>query len=470
MKKIISILLTIIMGIACFGFLAACGGEEVGPQWTTTGELVKDEDGNIVYDNVELRLTNVVTAQDKGVLEGLIGKFNRQYRDKITIISNSITESQFETEVAKRITNNNNAPDFIMSHQEGQKQLVDLKMLQPFDEALEKSGIDIKIDDYSTALSDFSKYGTDELYSIPVDAQSMLVLYNKDILAELGGALPKNHAELVALCARAKDANYTPIAWTTQMEQFQSYLFVTALLQNGVELYNENSYRAEWSAGENLQAFKTAINSIKDLVVYSPANRSNKDVTADFMGNKCLFYVGVPWDMQSLLESYAQQHTDNDLEKAAEKIGGTSITKWFAMDESKPYANTIYGDSHFFAMTRMVQDITKKAAICEFVKWFSQEVSVQLEWVETGHMSVCNLVTSSPEYSENFYAKNYVTEFYPDINNFVSTGQTPYFLELRTYLGQIILTLLSESNTLTDDEVIKLNEDKFNAQVDLANM
>ena len=237
-----------------------------------------------------------------------------------------------------------------------------------------------------------------------------------------------------------------------------------------MELYNENSYRAEWSAGENLQAFKTAINSIKDLVVYSPANRSNKDVTADFMGNKCLFYVGVPWDMQSLLESYAQQHTDNDLEKAAEKIGGTSITKWFALDESKPYASIIYGDSHFFAMTRMVQDITKKAAICEFVKWFSQEVSVQLEWVETGHMSVCNLVTSSPEYSENFYAKNYVTEFYPDINNFVSTGQTPYFLELRTYLGQIILTLLSESNTLTDEEVIKLNEDKFNAQVDLANM
>ena len=52
MKKIISILLTIIMGIACFGFLAACGGEEVGPQWTTTGELVKDEDGNIVATGV----------------------------------------------------------------------------------------------------------------------------------------------------------------------------------------------------------------------------------------------------------------------------------------------------------------------------------------------------------------------------------------------------------------------------------
>ena len=93
MKKFIALVMAAAMALS----LAACGGEEVGPQWTTTGELVKDEDGNIVYDNVELRLTNVVTAQDKGVLEGLIGKFNRQYRDKITIISNSITEIIFRS-------------------------------------------------------------------------------------------------------------------------------------------------------------------------------------------------------------------------------------------------------------------------------------------------------------------------------------------------------------------------------------
>ena len=174
--------------------------------------------------------------------------------------------------------------------------------------------------------------------------------------------------------------------------------------------------------------------------------------------------------MKSLLVSYAQQHTDNDVEKVKDKIGGTSMAKWFAMDESKPYADTIYGDSHFFAITRVVSDITKKAAICEFVKWFSQEVSVQTEWVETGHMSVCNKVTSSPEYTENFYAKNYVTQFYPDINNFVSTGQTPFFSELRTYLGQIIVTVLNSTNTLTDEQVIESNQEKFNGQVDLSGM
>ncbi len=469
MKKFITIFIAVVLSLVCVFAFTSCKGKK-SDGWTTTGELVKDENGNIVYDNVELRFTNVVAAEDKGVLDALVAKFNRKYRDRINVISNTISEDQFETEVAKRITNNNNAPDFIMSHQEGQKQLVEFKFLQPFDEALEKSGIEINIEDYATALSAFAKYGTDELYSIPVDAQSMNVLYNKDILAECGGVLPRNRDELDKLCATAKAKGYTPISWTTEVKQFQSYLFVTALLQNGAKLYNESTYYAEWATGKNLDSFKTAIESIRLLTGDSPVNRSKKDVLAEFLGNKCLFYFGLPWDMKSLLVSYAQQHTDNDVEKVKDKIGGTSMAKWFAMDESKPYADTIYGDSHFFAITRVVSDITKKAAICEFVKWFSQEVSVQTEWVETGHMSVCNKVTSSPEYTENFYAKNYVTQFYPDINNFVSTGQTPFFSELRTYLGQIIVTVLNSTNTLTDEQVIESNQEKFNGQVDLSGM
>ena len=470
MKKITSILVAAVISLTCAFAFTACGGKKSGPDWTTTGEIVRDEDGNIVYDNVELRFTNVVAGADKGTMEALIGKFNRQYRDKISIISNSISEDEFETEVAKRITNNNNAPDFIMSHQEGQKQLIDLNFLQPFDEALEQSGIEINLEDYASSLSAFSKYGTDELYSVPVDAQSMTVMYNKEILAECGGELPTNRDELDALCATAKAKGYTPISWSTDVKQFQSYLFVTALLQNGVELYNESTYYAEWATGENLEAFKTAINSIRLLTGHSPANKSNKTVLEEFLGNKCLFYFGLPWDMQSLLESYAQTYTGNDVEKVQDKIGGTSMAKWFAMDASQPYADTVYGDSHFFAITRVVTDITKKAAICEFVKWFSQEVSVQTEWVGTGHMSVCNKVTSSPEYTENFYAKNYVMQFYPDIDSFVSTGQTPYFLELRTYLGQIITTVLSDTNKLSDEQVIKSNQDKYNGQVDLSVM
>ena len=180
MKKIIVLILSVIMCFACIP-LVACGGN-TDPGWTTTGTLEKDADGNVIFDNVEIRLSHVVTSEDKDVLESLISDFNREYRDRISVIPNSINEKSFETDIAKRITNNNSAPDFIMSHQAGQKQLFDLKMLQPYDDVMRESGITLSLDDYSKSLSTYSKYGGDELYSVPCDAQSMMVLYNKKLL------------------------------------------------------------------------------------------------------------------------------------------------------------------------------------------------------------------------------------------------------------------------------------------------
>ena len=470
MKKIIVLILSVIMCFACIP-LVACGGN-TDPGWTTTGTLEKDADGNVIFDNVEIRLSHVVTSEDKDVLESLISDFNREYRDRISVIPNSIKEESFETDIAKRITNNNSAPDFIMSHQAGQKQLFDLKMLQPYDDVMRESGITLSLDDYSKSLSTYSKYGGDELYSVPCDAQSMMVLYNKKLLKACGYEnLPSSHAELKAMAETVKNKGYTPIAWSASMGQFQTYMFITALMQNGVKLYDASSYRAAWASdAENLAAIKSAVQAVKDLSDISSANRSVKDILNDFLNDRSLFYVALPWNMKSTLQAYANKYTDGKIDAVSESIGGTSIAKWFAVDPEKDYAATVYGDAHFFAITRSVTDITKKAAICEFVKWFTSKSSVQVKWGETGHLSVCNKVVSDDAYSENFFSNNYVSRFYPDINKFACTGQNPHFGDLRTYLGQIVITALNSANTSSVDDIIKSNQDKYNGQIEIAGM
>ena len=60
---------------------------------------------------------------------------------------------------------------------------------------------------------------------VPIDAQSLVVYYNKDLLADLGETLPANREELFEVCGKAKAQGLTPIAWSTSNGYFNSYLF-----------------------------------------------------------------------------------------------------------------------------------------------------------------------------------------------------------------------------------------------------
>ena len=90
MKKKILGALCLSMALAFTVPLAACGGggddlNEDGTWWTTTGELNKDANGNVVFDDVSLRLSTIVSGVDKTPFGDIIAQFNAEYRGKINI-------------------------------------------------------------------------------------------------------------------------------------------------------------------------------------------------------------------------------------------------------------------------------------------------------------------------------------------------------------------------------------------------
>ena len=95
---------------------------EDGSWWTTEGELEKDDNGNVVFDDVSIRLTTIVGGVDRNPFNQIIGRFNAEYRGKINIISTNVGEGDFETTVTNQLVHNaKNAPDIIMSHQKSIK-------------------------------------------------------------------------------------------------------------------------------------------------------------------------------------------------------------------------------------------------------------------------------------------------------------------------------------------------------------
>lgn len=470
-KRLICAILLVVLALT-FVLVACNGNNDDGI--ITTGELKKDENGNVIFEEVELKLTSVVTGIDRFVLNQLVARFNAEYRDRINVTVSNIDESTFEDTVSKQITNNYGAPDIIMSHQKSHMSFMKTKLTQPFDEAMERSGITIDLGAYSTGLAQYAKLGTDKLYGVPVDGQSMAVLYNKKLLAQYNdGKVPTTRAELIEVCKKAKNGGVdTPIAWMTENQFYTSYLFPTAVIQNGGHLYGDNLYADWYNDVSNRAAIKNAISSLRDMIqVEGIAKHAMNESEAidSFYNGESLFLFYVPWKLSDVVSNYCKGRDLTEEEVRADYFGGMSIAGLFALDESNANANKIFGDSHFFAMSRTVTDITKKAAICEFAKWFTQNTSVGAKWGEAGHFSACTDVNTSEEYNANEIVSEYIKKFYPDINNFVCIGNTPYYSAISQNLTAMWVSAVAKTGNSQDDAIIKKSQDDANAIIDFVN-
>ena len=80
-KKILALLCCAVAAVFMFtGCGGTGGGNSGGNWWNTTGTLEKDDAGNVVFNNVEIKLSTVVNGEDKDPFNRIVAQFNAQYR------------------------------------------------------------------------------------------------------------------------------------------------------------------------------------------------------------------------------------------------------------------------------------------------------------------------------------------------------------------------------------------------------
>lgn len=476
-KKLLSVF-CVSLALALTVPLAACGGGDDdlnadGTWWSTEGELNKDANGNVVFDDVSIRLTTIVGGVDKNPFNQLIAQFNAEYRGRININCTPVGEGDFETTVTRQITQNaNNAPDIIMAHQKSIKSFLDYRVIQPYDVAMEETGVEIDLTAFAQGVNQYSNGGTDYQFGVPVDAASMVVYYNKEMLAEYTDKVPETRSELLKVCADYKAATKkTAISWETSGDFFAKYLMPTAVLQNGGYLYKEDLY-GDWYDNETQRGiYRKAIESVRSFIDSGYAKLGVHEMAGatDFNEKESLFYVSMPWYRTNIVNAYAQLNGVS-VGEAEDIIGGTSVSGWFAMEnETSDNAKKIYGDSHMLAITKKVKDINQKAAICEFVKWFTQRADVGAQWAEAGHVTLSNTIADSDVYKNNKCVKNLINKWYPYLDSFTTMGITPYYMDVSDNLSQMLSeALLIGSPKQSDyDELIRVKQKALNSQIDL---
>jgi maltose-binding protein MalE len=442
------------------------GGTISNPWWETTGELEMDG-GKVVFDNVNLSLMTVVNGADYTAFKEIINKFNTEYKGKIQIDVTNTTHEKFVNTVTTAIAQNQNPADILMSHQDFLQMLAtDYQAIQPFDEAMEKSGISIPMSNFADGLSKYADLGYEGYtFGIPVDAQSMVVLYNKELLGN--NELPTNHAEVIALCNQLKGQNITPVVWPageeTETNFIAEYVWTTALLQNGATFYASTGDSVAWDEGANATAFQNAIKAIRDFQSTGVSLTDSKTkATNTFVNGNAAFFVYEPWLVNNVIKSFAEKKGITVEEAMENYIGATSIANWFAIDANAPTANMIFGDSHSFAMSKSVKTIEKKAAIVEFVKWFTTNAEVGVEWAKAGHVTASKPIGSNATYTGDAFISDFTTKFYPNINNIACAGNTVYYNEIFNGLTSLFITLRdadgSSDATIIERSVKAIND------------
>lgn len=484
MKKLIVKVASILCGIACVATAAGCAGGNnpngdgtiTNPWWTTTGTLEKDGNGNVVFDNVDVKLTTVVNGDDSDQFNAIVQKFNEEYHNKIKVTVTPVSENTFESVVTKQISYNTNAPDLMMSHQKSLKSFAINQLIQPFNETIEASGITFDLTEYADGLTQYSSLGyTDMTFGIPIDAQTLVVYYNRDLLTKYGGKLPASHSELLSTCAAFKtgENNNYAIALSTTDTFTSRYLFMSALIQNGGTMYNDG-FKADWyDNATNRAAFNAAIGSVRDLSKngYVKVGAEFTTVLNDFLQDKSLFLIAHPWEIETIAEAYAKAHSVTKEVALYDKLGASSMAKWFASDPAGANAEKLFGDSHFFTIPKTVKSIETKAAICEFVKWYTQNTEANKLWANAGHLTAYKPVAASDEYKNDPIVKNYTLPFYNDINQFYTFGISPYwsdtFDKIATLFNSVVKTETADGDV---DGIIKSCQDNLNVLIDLAGM
>ena len=117
-----------------------------------------------------------------------------------------------------------------------------------------------------------------------------------------------------------------------------------------------------------------------------------------------------------------------------------------------------------------VTDINKKAAILEFIKWFTETGTVGASWAEAGHISLSNIINADAAYSQSGFVKDYISKFYPDINKLEGLGNTPLANTLTSCFGQIMTDALKNNTDAQDATIIAEQQKKYNEAYDFSKM
>ncbi len=453
------------------------------------GDIIRDDSGNVVYDNVELKLWTVTTGDDANVQDGIISQFNEIYKGQIKVSAEHISRYDLETNLTSTMEfDRKNGPDILFNHGNRTTEYNDREWLLPIEDYYDKTGTPLDKDDYVDSLLNATTVDG-KMYATPIDVHSAMMEVRVDILEKNGLEIPTNYEELCALskavvekaragqfwirgensenkpatewrlASTAEDYNIFPIAYGDMwVHEFVGY---TAAVQNGATLIGSDGYPA-WNSKETANGLQLLRNwmwpdsNSKNEYAMSKSYGTDYDVgDAPFKAGTCIFKLQGPWTYKK---------DSNDFEILLAKDGGASnittrnLSYMFALDKTSANANKIKGEGHAVMLTKCVTSQTKACAAAVFADYLSYYSGIT--WAKSGHIPAVKSVANSSEFKADEAYDKYV-KYWGTPDDYVVVPPTKYYSYIDTYFKSCVQQAMSNANRSTSvtDIIAKQYED-----------
>lgn len=461
------------------------GGQDIDVKPEFDGELERDEEGNIVFDNVEVTMWSIIGDPDLTIHKKLIEKFNDEYAGQIYIKLVSQAHADYYPALETTWKNDfESFPDLCFMHNEKTATYANKGYLYPLaDDTLKDLGCEI---DFSKAYENIDRVtkfnGT--RFAVPVDAHGFITNFRTDIILKNGlgfenntRAIPQSRAEYQKLLKDLKDKaaagellirNITKgqdHAWKTAPTTWQPSCYqstdpdgLSALYANGGSMTSADGKTITF---QNNEGYKTYITD--QVSNWEKGYFSNGTNTEFFpAGNVAMFNEGPWWASMSYDPMYnnsdlksvnaALHVTEEDVEKYSTPYVPMHPDGWWTLDESSPLAHKWYGNGHIMALTKHITDINVAAAAVEFMNWYingkgeykingtNQEAYNLAYWCSSGHIPAWKNVYASDEY-KHYVEGNVTLQALGNPENIIAMESHPYETTIFNAVAQCVLSV-----------------------------
>lgn len=458
-KKLLVLSVLSFLGLSLLGGCKKAPNDDGDIDYTDEGDIER-VDGNIVYNNVELKLVTVTTGDDGSIQENIINEFNTLYDGQIHVTSEHVSRYDLEGQLEAAFNFDKvSFPDIIFNHGNRVNEYKERGWIANLDKIAEKADVLIDRDDFASSLLEPALVDN-EIYGLPIDVHSAIMEVRTDILKKNNLEIPTNYQELCALEDKVNDLAkkgqfyirgynsenkpatewrlastedpYTifPISYGDMwVHEFVDY---TAIVQNGAKII-ENGMPA-WNSKESA----TGLGVLRDWLFPSETslnkNALSKDYKSDydvgdapFRAGTCLFKLQGPWSYKKDMDDF-----DNLLKAdgGSANITTRSLSNLFAKDPSKEYASKVKGEGHCVMVSSTIESQTKRCAAAVFADYLAYNSGI--EWAKKGHIPAAKSVLNSSSFKEDEAYDKYI-KYWGLPTDYVVFPPTKYFSTIDTF-------------------------------------
>ncbi|MCH1624073.1 ABC transporter substrate-binding protein [Fredinandcohnia quinoae] len=335
------------------------------------GDDGKDSDST---GKTEIVFWHAMSGAGQEALDEIVNDFNTS-QDKITV--NAEFQGTYEESLTKyrSVGGTNDAPAIIQTFEVGTKFMIDSGYIEPMQSFIDKDNYDIS----QLEKNILNYYTVDgQLYSMPFNSSTPVLLYNKDAFKEAGldpENPPQTFSEIIAAAEKLTKKNGDNTEqYGFSMLTYGWFFEELVATQGGLYVDNDN--------GRSDDATKAVFNGEEGLRVFKFLDEMNKagsfgnfgtnwdDIRAAFQTGKVAMYMD------------SSAGTTNTVQTAPFEVGTAYIPY---ADEVKRQGVIIGGASLW--MSKGI-DEAKQDAAWEFMK-FLQTPASQAKWhVKTGYFAI----------------------------------------------------------------------------------